>query len=120
MGGGGCRVYCNFHWNAGVGEVQFNIPLGSCIIPLGNILLWVDGVHGSIPLGSCTIFIVGVEVGGGGGGRVYCNFHWNAGVGEVHFNIPLGSCIIPLGNRLLWVDGVYGSIALGSCTIFSG
>ena len=44
-GGGGCRVYCNFHWNAGVGEVHFNIPLGSC-----------------------TIFIVGVEVGVGGGG----------------------------------------------------
>ena len=27
----------------------------------------VDGVYGSIPLGSCTIFIVGVEVGVGGG-----------------------------------------------------
>ena len=71
-------MYCNFHWNAGVGEVHFNIPLGSC-----------------------TIFIVGVEVGVVGGCRVYCNFHWNAGMGEVHFNIPLGSCVIPLGNILL-------------------
>ena len=57
----------------------------------------MDGVYGSIPLGSCTIFIVGVEAGG----KVFCNFHWNAGMGEVHFNIPLGSCVIPLGNILL-------------------
>ena len=67
----------------------------------------MDGVYGSIPLGSCTIFIVGVEAGG----KVFCNFHWNTGMGEVHFNIPLASCVIPLGNRLLWVDGVYGSIS---------
>ena len=45
VGVGGCRVYFNFHWNAGV-----------------------DGVYCSIPLGSCTIFIVRMEVGGGGGG----------------------------------------------------
>ena len=61
-GGGGCRVYCNFHWNAGVGEVHFNIPLGSC-----------------------TIFIVGVEVGVGGGGVVECTVIFTGMLGWVRY-----------------------------------
>ena len=49
-GRGRVVVYFNFHWNAGVDGVYCSIPLGSC----------------TTPLGSWTIFIVGMEVGGGG------------------------------------------------------
>ena len=40
-GGGGGVVECTviFTGMPGVGEVHFNIPLASCVIPLGNILL---------------------------------------------------------------------------------